>query len=52
MFDEALYNHEENRVLLLFFIDFLSCITSLDSSKPIQNRISANHEGLRTPITT
>ena len=30
----------------------LSCLTSLDSSKPIQKRISVNHEGLSRPITT
>ena len=29
-----------------------SCLTSLDSSKPIQKRISVSHEGLNTPITT
>ena len=28
-----------------------SCLTSSDSSKPIQKRISANHEGLSTHIT-
>ena len=33
-------------------IIILSCLTSLDSSKPIQKRISVNHEGLSTPITT
>ena len=31
----------------------LSCLTSLDSSKPIiQKRISVNHDGLSSPITT
>ena len=30
----------------------LSGITSFDSSKPIQKRISVNHEGLHTPIKT
>ena len=33
-------------------IIILSSLTSLDSSKPIQKRISVNHEGLSTPITT
>ena len=31
-------------------IIILRCLTSLDSSKPIQKIISVNHEGLRTPI--
>ena len=33
-------------------IIILSCLTSLDSSKPMQKRIPANHECLSTPITT
>ena len=33
-------------------IIILSCLKSLDSSKPIQKTISVNHEGLSTPITT
>ena len=28
----------------------LSCLTSIDSSKPIQKRISVNHESLSTNI--
>ena len=36
----------------LIIIIILSCLTSLNSSKPIQKRISVNHEGLNTPITT
>ena len=31
-------------------IIILSCLTSLDSSKPIQRRISVNHEGISTHI--
>ena len=47
----------QNRVnlvllLLLLLLFFLSCLISLDSCKPIQKRISVNHEGLSTPITT
>ena len=38
--------------MILLFIIILSFLTSLDSSKPIQKRISVNHEGLSTPITT
>ena len=34
---------------MLYFI-FLSCLTSLDSSKPIQKKISVKHEGLSNPI--
>ena len=33
-------------------IMILSFLTSLDSSKPMQKRISVNHGGLSTPITT
>ena len=35
-----------------YYFIILSCLTFLDSSKPIQERISVNHEGLSTPITT
>ena len=38
---------EEDIIIII-----LSCLTSLDSSDPIQMRISINHEGLSTPITT
>ena len=37
---------------LIIIIIILSWLTSLDSSKPIQMRISVNHEGLNTPTTT
>ena len=33
-------------------IIILSCLTSFDSSKPIQKKISVNHDGLSTLITT
>ena len=33
-------------------IIILSCLTSSDSSKPIQKKIFVNHEGISTPITT
>ena len=36
----------------IIIIIILSCLTSSDSSKPIQKRISVNHEGISTPITT
>ena len=36
----------------IIIIIILSRLTSLDSSKPIQKRISANHEDLSTPNTT
>ena len=39
-------------MLMLMIIIILNCLISLDSSKPIQKRISVNHEGLSTPITT
>ena len=37
---------------MMIIIIILSCLTSLDNSKPIQKRISVSHEGLSTPITT
>ena len=46
---------EENwmrRDNLYIIIIILSCWNSLDSSKPIQKRISINNEGLGTPVTT
>ena len=33
-------------IIIIIIIIILSCLTSLDSSKPIQKRISVNHEGL------
>ena len=47
----------KNNVVLFYkiwiiIIIIFSCLTSLDSSKPIQKIIFVNHEGLRTPITT
>ena len=39
-------------IIIIIIIIILSCLTSLDSSKPFQKRISGNHEGLSTPITT
>ena len=41
-----------NERTIIIIIIILSCLTSLDFSKPIQKRISVNHEGLSTPITT
>ena len=41
-----------NNIIIIIIIIILSCLTSLDSSKPIQKRISVNHKGLSTPITT
>ena len=43
--------HPEYAKLIIIII-ILNCLTSLDSSKPIQKRISVNNEGLSTPITT
>ena len=33
-------------------INILSCLTSSDGSRLIQKRISVNHDGIHTPITT
>ena len=38
--------------IIIIIIIILSCLTSLDSSKPIQKIISVSHKGLSTPITT
>ena len=46
--------HLNNRkiTIIIIIIIILRCLTSLDTSKPIKKRISVNHEGLSTPITT
>ena len=41
-----------NIIIIIIIIIILSCLTSLDSSKPIQKKISVNYKGLSTPITT
>ena len=39
-------------IIINIIIIIISCLTCLDNSKPIQKRISVNHEGLSTPNTT
>ena len=41
----------QNTIIFIIII-ILYCLTSLDSRKPIEKRISVNHEGFSTPITT
>ena len=45
-------NHSPSPHNNIIIIIILSCLTSLDSCKPIQKKISVNNEGLSTPITT
>ena len=44
------YARTRSNIIIVNII--LSCLTSFDSSNPIQKRIYVNHEGLSTPTTT
>ena len=43
---------KRKREINIHYYYYFKLLTPLDSSKPIQKRISVNHEGLSTPITT